>query len=373
MDKNNLPVDTAQLARVVIVTALPVEHAAIRSLMVGTAEERHPKGTIYDRGHFLSWDILLVQVGAGNTVAAQETERAITFFDPQLALFAGIAGGIKDVALGDVVAATKVYGYESGTDRDSFNPRPEVGTSSYPLVQEARRVARGAEWHERIQHTRSSTQPVLRAFVAPIAAGEKVIKASDGTVATLLRQSYGDALAVEMEGAGFLRAAYASSVDAIVIRGISDLLDGKAQADASGSQEIASDHAAAFAFELLACLSGKQAAEVASHAVYAATSVPNNSTDANEVDIWTSLRDLAPRLYPLGPQERDVWIDAGGDLSRLNLSEGGRTQWGRALRELEKGGGGKISLMRLLQRMLQDFGNNYELNFLIEQAKLGAH
>jgi nucleoside phosphorylase len=57
-------------------------------------------------------------------------------------------------------------------------------------------------------------------------------------------------MVVEMEGEGFMRAAYTNKVDGMVVRGVSDLLDGKAEADSSGSQEVASDHAAAFAFEL---------------------------------------------------------------------------------------------------------------------------
>jgi len=224
-----------------------------------------------------------------------------------LALFVGIAGGIKDVKLGDVVAATKIYGYEGGADREHFQPRPEVFLSSYPLVQEALIVARGKEWHSRIH--RASPTRVPSAFVGPIAAGAKVVKSSRGAVATLLRENYGDALALEMEGEGFMRAAYTNQVDSIIIRGISDLLDGKAEADASGSQEIASDHASAFAFELIARLGRESVISIAAksgskHAV-------NNQDPA---DFWARLRELAPRLYPLGPDGSSVWVDAGGDI-----------------------------------------------------------
>jgi nucleoside phosphorylase len=235
----------------VILTALSVDLSDLQ-------EEIHPQGTIYERGKFAqsqgAWDVGVVEIGAGNPGAAMEAERAIAHFNPDIILFVGVAGGIKDVALGDVVASTKVYGYESGKTEQTFKPRPEIGLSAYSLEQRARAEARSGDWLKRL----SVTEPIPRVFVAPIAAGEKVIASTKSEVYQFLRSNYGDAVAVEMEGFGFLEAARANQqVCAMVIRGISDLIDNKAKVDKAGYQEIAARHASAFTFEMLAKLEPK--------------------------------------------------------------------------------------------------------------------
>ncbi len=241
----------------VILTALSVECLAVCAHLSNLKQEVHPQGTIYERGQFDSskdvWDVAVLEIGAGNSTAAIEAERAIALFHPDVILFVGVAGGIKekDVALGDVVASTKVYCYESGKADQTFKPRPAIGLSAHSLEQRARAEARSGDWLKRL----SVSEPIPRVVVAPIAAGEKVIASTKSEVFQFLRSNYGDAVAVEMEGFGFLEAARANQqVSAMVIRGISDLIDNKAKVDKAGYQEIAARHASAFAFELLAKL-----------------------------------------------------------------------------------------------------------------------
>ncbi|BCM88888.1 5'-methylthioadenosine/S-adenosylhomocysteine nucleosidase [Abditibacteriota bacterium] len=235
----------------IILTALPVEYAAVRVHLSDCVEVVH-KGTIYERGTLegCDWDIAIAQVGAGNSSAAFEAERAIEFFEPALALFVGVAGGVKDVALGDVVAATVAHNYERGKAEQTFKSRGDAGGSSYTLIQRAKAEARKPHWLNRIQGTPSEVSP--KVVVGEIAAGEKVVASTRSATYKFLSREYSQCVAVEMEGRGFLEAANANEpVKALIIRGISDLIDKKTEADAKGSQEIASANAAAFAFQIL--------------------------------------------------------------------------------------------------------------------------
>lgn len=248
---------TTQARQAVIMTALPLEYQAVRELLCDLRDEVHPNGTVYESGRFSdsngTWRVGIAEIGAGNDGAALEAERAIQHFSPSVILFVGVAGGIKDVRLGDVVVATKVYGYEAGkANGPRFLPRPSVGETAYAIEQRARAEARRSDWHSWLRE-RPTSPP--RVFLGPIAAGEKVVASAESEVASFLREQYSDALAVEMEGRGFLKATRANpAVGAMVIRGISDLLDGKKEADAAGSQERAARHASAFAFAVLAKL-----------------------------------------------------------------------------------------------------------------------
>ncbi len=252
----------SDLLRAVILTAIPVEFKAVCSHLMNMREEVHPQGNIYNCGSFIfksqHWDVSVVETGAGNVNAAFEAERAINFLKPSVVFFVGVAGGLKDVKIGDVVAASKVYYHEPGKASVTFLTRPEIGNPTFRIMQRARAEARKSDWLQWLKKPISTSAPGV--YVAPIAAGEKVVASTRSSTWKFLREQYSDALAVEMEGYGFLLAAHASQqVNALVIRGISDLIDGKSASDAANSQEIAAQHASAFAFEILAKL-GEDAA-----------------------------------------------------------------------------------------------------------------
>ena len=238
--------------KAVILSALAIEQAAVLAHTEARYEVVHPAGTVYTVGGFASattdWTVVTAQIGAGNDGAALEAERAIQHFDPEVTLFVGVAGGIKDVAVGDVVVATDIFGYHSGKAGDAFMPRPDVGKSSYALVQRAQAEAQSNDWLAR----RKNGADKPRAVVAPIAAGEQVVASTRSDTYEFIRKHYDRAVAVEMEGRGFLEALHANQkVASLVVRGISDLIDAKNTSDQEGSQELASANAAAFAFGLL--------------------------------------------------------------------------------------------------------------------------
>ncbi|NEP11688.1 MAG: hypothetical protein F6K14_16040 [Symploca sp. SIO2C1] len=346
----------------VILTALPVEYLAVRNYLTELQEKEHPQGTIYQQGKFVTngqtWEVGIAEVGAGNTKAAVEAVRAIAYFQPNILLFVGIAGGIKDVAIGDVVVATDVYGYESGKVAQEFFTRPQVGKSAYALVERAKFEAKEEEWLEKL-----SSKP--RVFVAPIAAGEKVVASKHSDIFQFLRGSYNDAIAVEMEGFGFLSAAFAyPNIKAIVIRGISDLIEGKND-DSIEPEEVrqkkASHHASAFAFQMLSKL------ETSNFQSTTNPSLANFQSPQDEPDI-DNLPIQEPREYALDllnrllPSQLDTVIFKYG-VELAHLSDGAPSQRSIELIRyaLQKESADLLQLLRVIYKVAPHLKKSIEV------------
>jgi nucleoside phosphorylase len=248
---------------VVVFTALEVEYNAIRDYLGRQITELKQRGTLYEIGSLPevrgSWRVVLTQTGAGSVAAGVQLDRAIPLFEPDVAIFLGVAGGRKSVIRGDVVVADAIYDYEGGkSTREGYLPRMRTQYPAYHLVQLAKRITRQKRWQQRIRPRCPAPPP--SSFVRPIVTGAKVVAHDRSAIARLIDQYASDALAIEMEGHGFLESAHMNpGVSALVIRGISDLLAGKDEANDGYWQPAASSHAAAFALELLDSLGMDQA------------------------------------------------------------------------------------------------------------------
>lgn len=325
-----------------VVTALQLERIAVRQHLVDLTAVR-AGGIVADMGRFVAGStnlrIAVIETGAGNVHAALAVQKIETRLRPSQVIMTGVAGGLKDVAIGDVVASSKVYWIEGGKEAPQVRPRPDQAPVSPSLVQLARAVAADGRWLTRAATTGggewSHTGRRPAAVIGPVAVGERVLGDQSGRTVELIRDSYGDALTVDMEDFGALRAAAAGErTHGLAVRGVSDLLCDKAHTDATGAQPLAAANAAAFVFELLALNADLSA-------------VGSSATPAE-------LLDLATELYPRGPLQNAVWERAGGDISRLELSGSGRTTWWHAVRLLERGGGGDLEPCDLLRVFVED-------------------
>lgn len=102
------------------------------------------------------WEVWAACIGQGNIAAALQTSQAIQELKPELIAFVGTAGSLRgEVRLGDVVFATKVYGYESAKQTDDgMLGRPAIEMADRTLTQLAFRVAAEGTWAGRVARRR---------------------------------------------------------------------------------------------------------------------------------------------------------------------------------------------------------------------------
>ncbi len=336
---------------IVIQTALTIEQQAVVSKLSNVAIYEHPESkTQYKVGNYIS-NVSKLQIVVGRTNqtninAAIETERVIQHFNPSYIFFIGVAGGLKDVTIGDIVIGTDVYGYEKGKSINEFLSRPKFAFSSYELEMKAVDFSTSEEWKDKsasiINH---KFQKMISVYSGTIASGDKVVAKLNSELYNFLKTNCSHALAVEMEGLGFLEACRPYPlIKSLLIRGISDLIDKKAVSDKNGTQLYASNNATEFLFGFIDFLGITQ--EIIS------------------MTLQVKLFEIAAKLYTEGLKDKGLWLRAGGDLSLVRLNTTGKAQWIEALRLVENGGGGDISFDSIIREMKIDYPKNESLKLI---------
>ncbi len=336
---------------IVILTALTVEQTAVISKLTDITDYIHPVSkTIYKVGTYVTngnpIKLVVGRTNQTNVNAGVETERVIQHFNPNYLFFVGVAGGLKDVSIGDIVIGSDIIGYERGNAKEQFLFRPQFGFSSYELEQQAVSYSTSDNWK---RHAQTLLNPKfhreIKIFSGTIASGEKVIGSQSSEIYSFLKLHAGHALAVEMEGLGFLEACRPYPlIKSLLVRGISDLVENKNLADKEGSQPYASMNATEFIFGLIDYLGIESKIE--------------------KFTLREQLAEITPKVYPMGIRENLIWERSGGDLSLINLYVNGKTQWIDALFQIEKGGGGDITFDKLIREMKKDYPNNQSLKLL---------
>jgi hypothetical protein len=79
---------------------------------------------------------------------------------------------------------------------------------------------------------------------------------------------------------------------------------------------------------------------------------------------WKRLEEIMSELYPQGPTDREIWLRAGGDLSRLKLSQIGRAAWFSSLMYLRQGGGDRSLVASLMSEARSDYPGHLDLEKL---------
>lgn len=251
------------MSTVILLTALDLEFQAVRRHLQQTRTRAHPAGTLFETGQLTDapGSVCLGVTGEGNLSAAIVAERAIAVFRPAALICVGVAGSLRsDIALGDIVVGTKIYAFHSGREiDDEFLARPRAWHASHELEQFARQTARTGNW-TRLIHGPANPKPTASRPPAvhfkPIASGEVLLTATGTPLNALLRSTYDDAAAIEMESAGIAHAAHLNrSLPTLSVRGISDNANSlKHAADKAGWQHAAADRAAAFSVWLAALI-----------------------------------------------------------------------------------------------------------------------
>jgi predicted dehydrogenase/nucleoside phosphorylase len=196
-------------------------------------------------------------VSAGNVFAAIAADRVKHNIKPDVIMFVGCAGGIPSkVEMFDIVVADKIYHYEPGKVDVELLPRPDSVRPTRQLLERAKAEQYLDRWRDVLYPQTPNESVAVR--IEPIAAGELLVRNSRSEHLTHIEAVAPRSIAVEQEGYGVLLAAHQNNIHAIVIRGISDVIDNKASAPIEGrlpalnqQQVKATKYAAAFALTML--------------------------------------------------------------------------------------------------------------------------
>jgi nucleoside phosphorylase len=314
---------------IVILCPVEVEFKKIRKILTNSKSTQYKKLS-FDFGQIkaksYNWNIAVIEPDLNLSSFGLKVNEAISTLNPKYVFLAGIAGGIKDPKIGDIVIGTKAYFYEGGKEtNEGFVARPRIiENKSNDLLTIAKRI------------TREIKQKNTEFHFGAIASGNKVLASLDSQSIEIIKKHYNDTQALEMESYEFALAASRLEIPYLNIRGISDLIDGKTKSDSDGHQETVSEEVAIFLYQLICNLPAPIQKVYYSDTVNFATK-RFSLVEARKMGIATlSFKDNfievkeEMRIFKISTLESVEHIKMGGDLKpnwvRITFFENGKLE-----------------------------------------------
>jgi nucleoside phosphorylase len=224
-------------ALVAVITILDEEFHAVRAVEKFTAFVDDTPYFFRNKIAHGHYDAILAQsADRSNTPCAELVADLAERFRPEFIILSGIAGGIgkrDGVALGDVIVADHIEGYEMRKFQEGRGMTRRLALdhpSKYLRETIARRVRLSDDWKRRIGI--APPQPTNpKVIIGNLIAGDKILGDGENEYQKKILAEFDKAIAVDMESHGLARGAYSArgaryyNLNYLVVRGISDLVN----------------------------------------------------------------------------------------------------------------------------------------------------
>lgn len=215
-----------------IIVAEEKELIALLDVME-TKEEIKIFEKVFYKGRIENKEVIVVKSNVGKVNSARVCQILIDKFNPSLVINIGTSGSIDNrLEIGDVVVADKLYQYDFDTT---------------PFGRKIGEIENIGECIE-INNDLLELFKDLDVVIGGIASGDKFIVNIEEK--NSIRNTF-DALCIEMEGASIAQVCYLCNVPFLVIRSITDKLDGSSKIDFETFLESSSKKAVNILKEIL--------------------------------------------------------------------------------------------------------------------------
>ena len=213
-----------------IIVATNEEKQAIEEIMNNKAK-KIVNGLEFFQGDIESKHYCLVQCGVGKVNAARTTQVLIDYFDIQMIINIGVAGGLSgSLNIGDIVIGKELVQHD-------FDITPFGHEKGY--ITETGRFFKCDK--DLIDTFKNVKIEGIKIITGVIASGD--IFCIDTQMKEKIKEKF-NADCCEMEGAAIAQVCYLNKIPCLVIRAISDVPNGKNNIDCDNFIELASKNCA---------------------------------------------------------------------------------------------------------------------------------